>query len=183
MELGTILRVARDGLREKYGWKKSQCRITAQGEPLELSPEFFVGIHDAGIEGGVIDGYYLEETYRIEVSVWRRLGQYPKDRLDDVLIDEDPHLVNVDLPSRLEKQVKDFIHFSYPLMNAINQAYGAPSEENGPGLLKPFIYQGSTRTKTLVVNDGGTKPSPAYAGRTLRFGGAQLIAPICTENQ
>lgn len=179
MDTGTILRVVRDELRQKYGWSKNHCRVTEQGEPLQQSPEFFVGIIDGGIEGSPADGYYLEETYRLHVWVWRRITQHPKDRKANVLLDEEPHLGNVRLPSDLERQVKKFIHHNHRLRQAINDAFGAGTEEHGSGLSTPFIYQGSTTTQVLPVVDGVGGQVPTYAGRMLRFGGAMHIDPIC----
>lgn len=177
MELGTVLKVVRDQLRLKFSWKKAHCRVVPNGEPLERSPEFFVGLCDGGIEGGIEDGYFEYEKFRIEVWVWRRLGQYSKDRHGNAMLDEDPHLANIQLPSGLERRVKKFIHMNYALMNAINTEFGTGTSDAGSGLQHPFVYQGSSRTQVQNANDGGTSVA-SFAGRQLRFSGGLHVDPI-----
>lgn len=176
MSMGICLRVIRDTLRTTHGWHPRDCRPMPRGEPPENHPsEWFVGIDEAGVDSGPDDFYGLQETYRVDIWVWRKLGQYPKDELGTVLLDEDPHLANILLPEDLERKVIKTMHFSYAIMNAINVVID-PSAENGSGLNQPFRYQGRGRTTTTLVNDGGGGQS--WAGRALRFGGAKRTQTI-----
>lgn len=180
LEEGIILRCVRDELRKKYGWSKEHCRVMPRGVPLEQGPEFFVGVTDAGIEGSPVDGFYLAETFRLEVWVWRRSSQYPTDRHQSLMLDKDPHLGQIWLPSGLERAVKQFVHMNYDLMTAINDAAGTGTTTGGSGLQHPFVYQGSSATTPQSVNDGGG--GQVYFGRQIRFGGALHIDPVDTTH-
>lgn len=180
MEMGTVLRVIRDDLQNRYQWSKNHCRVVEQGEPLDNSPEFFVGITDGGTDGSPQDGFRLQELYRVNIWVWRRLGQYPQDRQGNAMIDADPHLGNIAMTSQLEREVKKRIHMSYALIEKINAACDAMTGEQTSKIVHPFVYQGSSVTQTKTVDDGG--PSVAFTGRQLRFGGAMNIETICPED-
>lgn len=178
MAMGTILRVVRDELRRLNNWPNEACRVAFRGEPLDNTPtEFFVGIDEVGTTSGPQHTYDLEETYRLEIWAWRKLPQYPHDRREAVLVDEDIYLGHVELPHDLERKILQAVHFQYPLMNKINEAMGVPTPENGSGLIAPLVYEGRSRTQTKVVSDGG-QTAEAWAGRGLRFGGATRIQSI-----
>ena len=177
MQIGIILQTVRDQLRGRFHWAGDQCRVTAMGLPPARAGEFFIGIFDGGTAAAKEEGYFLAETFQLEIAVWRRIGSYASDRQGTVLLEDDPHLGNVCLPSQLASRVQRFVHRNYRLMQAINAAHGSPAEASGSGLQSPFVFQGS-RPSQVHTPSGG---SASFAGRVLQFGGALHIDPI-SEN-
>ncbi|GAA4441994.1 hypothetical protein [Bremerella cremea] len=178
MHTAAILKTVCLQLRQRWGWTADQCRVTLDARPIARCGEFFVAIADAGTEAAESTGHFVAERFQLEVGVWRRVAAFPADRAANLLLEDDPHAAPVCLPHALERQVKQTIHRSYTLLNAINQAAGCGTEATGSGLQSPFVYRGSRRTQVLEAKPGGA----AFVGRLIQFGEALHIDPI-SENE
>ena len=89
MSMGHILKTVRDFLRSSLPATAAQCDLRPGGDPPETADEWFVAIDELGVKSTALN--CLDETYEIEISVWRRAGALPADRTGDALLPEDPY--------------------------------------------------------------------------------------------
>lgn len=81
-----LLLATRDHLRVGLGLPDDPltCEVTADGRPLPMAGEVFYAVHPGGSANSNVQN--LMETYTVYVTVTRRIGQVPYDRVGtDVL--------------------------------------------------------------------------------------------------
>ena len=177
MSMGVILKITRDHLRSTYTWSNDQCRVSPNGEPPDAVGQWFVALDEEAVDAGKPEDFFLDETHRIVVWASRRVGAYPQDRREALLIDEDIHLANIELPHTLERKIVKALHFNFTLMNAVNTELGAPSANDGDIIQTPLFYRGRSKTQIETITDG-QREGATWARRALRFGGFQRIQAV-----
>jgi len=171
MSTAAILKHLRDRLRGALSLAADQCAIAPTREPPSAAGPVFVGIADCGAaaEG---EGH-LAETVEIEITVWRRSGAWPRDRLGDALLPIDPYAAGLPTIEQIERAVIRAVHADRAnLVAAINADLG-PGD---PPLLQPLYYQGRGVSEVVYLREETNED--AWIARRLKFRGMLRVAPL-----
>lgn len=172
MTLAIILDVAAEYLRQRNKWTKDQCRVMPDGEPagVSIGSQFFVGLDELSIRpGDYRNQLQLQETAGIEIFIWRKSGQFPKDRQGH-LIDKDNQYLNLLMPSSIERNIIRQIHGNMEIVTVANQQAGTNTDNSGSGFSLPLKLLGKSKQVPTTLDAGGPAPIP-YVLRRLQFGG------------
>ena len=168
MSMGAILQQVRDHLRSAMSLGVDQCDVRPGGMPTAAAGEFYVAVDELGVQSTAQS--HLREQYEIEVSIWRRTGQYPDDRLSDVVLRDDVYLAGIQTLDDLERSVIKNLHANYTdITAAANTAIDAGAPGKGDIFQLALYYTGRSRSEVL---DHNPKENPApWLGRRLKFTG------------
>jgi hypothetical protein len=182
MSMGMALYGLEAYLRQQYKWQPIQCGVQHRCLPPPRAGQFFVGIDDAGVEGGPAETNALTEVCNIEIGVWRRPGHLSQsDMIGKMKLPTDPYIAGVLTATKLERMVtiptEDQsslgLHQNYGAMNFINSLFGLPDAGLGDKFCEPLVFRGFSRFESVVIGEG--KGAEAYYGRRLRFRGLKRI--------
>lgn len=101
-----MLQGLRDALRTSLSLDATGCQVTADGKPDPMCGEWFVAVHPGGTSN--TQRNYLDETADCYVTITRRTGFTPQDRIGEEAVFD-----LLDYASR----VKALIHMEYPVMD------------------------------------------------------------------
>lgn len=169
-----VLEGAQDFLRVLNNWKPTECVVAPETMPIATAGQFFVGIDESSVEGGEENTHALKEIFNIEVGIWRRCGQFPKDRWREQLKTQNIYLPEVATLDTLERQVLTTLHGygrrSGPsLWEFINAKFGLPVTGLGDKFNGTLMYRG--RNKSEVISLPKEEGGGEFYGRRLRFRG------------
>jgi hypothetical protein len=143
----------------------------------------FIGIDDAGVEGGPEETNALTEICNIEIGVWRRPGHLNQaDMLGKMKLPDDPYIAGILTATKLERMVlvpvvgqqSGGLHQNYGAMNFINRLFELPSDELGAGFNTPLVFRASRVLSRWQLRTVANQ-AQAYYGRRLRFRGFKRI--------
>lgn len=176
MSMSIALEFTRDWFRSKYGWKWNECGVQFESKPSYSAGNFYVSLDDQGVETGNDDTESLKEVITISIGIWRRSEHFMKDQLGELKMPDDKYLVGSKTLHQLERQIiidnepKFGLHKNWTFMQALNDAYGLPSEIHGANFVFPFTYRGRGSMVTTFTEGGNNMPITWY-GYILRFRG------------
>lgn len=139
-----VLEGLRDALRAALHLDKTACQVTADGRPDPMCGEWFYAVHPGGTSN--TQRNYLDESADCSVTITRRTGFSPQDRIGEEAVFE--------LLDRAGK-VKSIVHMEYPTMDASNRLI--------PGTAKYCEIHGGTATTNGFVEPLGFR-SQQYLG-------------------
>lgn len=172
MSMAAVLATVRDRLRTEIPLAVEQCGIQPGGTPPSTAGEMYVAVDELGV---VSDGKcVLRETYSVEVCLWRRIGQFPGDRLGDVHLKEDPYVATARTLDVVERDVLRLIHANYlHIVAAANEAAAAGTPAGGDVFQLALYYEGRSRTESFRPAKGAWRD--AWLGRRLKFSGLTRV--------
>lgn len=183
MSMGMALFGLERYLRTQYRWGPTQCGVQHRCLPPPRAGQFFIGIDDAGVEGGPEETNALTEICNIEIGVWRRPGHLNQaDMIGKMKLPDDPYIAGILTATKLERMVlvpvvgqqSGGLHQNYGAMNFVNELFNLPSSELGAGFNTPLLFRGFSRFESVAIENGGNA-AQAYYGRRLRFRGLKRI--------
>lgn len=137
----SLLQAVRDTIRTQCSYKDSQCDVEIEEMAPSGAGEVYCAVQPNGVTSGPnnqIGGGVLDELFAVKVTVILRTPNAQRDKTRRLMLD---YLKG--LNTRL-RQIKDCIHFSYPVMNAANlliypvDAGIAPQQQLG--FIEPLVY-------------------------------------------
>jgi hypothetical protein len=168
---GVMLAAVRDAIRDAFGLDQTGCQVTIDGRADPACGEWFVAVHAGSTTNSGRNGY-LDELVGLSVTVTRRTGFSPVDRLGEEAV--------FDLLGYASR-VKALIHMDYPLIlsraNALLDGVGTTTN----GFVEPLMFQtqqyegpkGPSWFWSEGVDDGITGLAV-----TLAFGGARRLVHV-----
>jgi hypothetical protein len=175
MSMGIILNQVRSHLREALTLSSDQCDIQPSGIPPEAAGEWYLAIDELGVASEARD--HLAEEFAIEVSIWRRLGQFPADRRGEALLPESAYLAAMHTLDGLERRVILSLHGNFgELVSGANAAVGAGQPGGGDVFQLALYYEGRGRAETLPRTTG--RQQPQWIGRRLKFRGMNRVQSL-----
>jgi len=172
MSMDYVLEATAAYLRSKNGWEVSQCDINVSPPPA--AGQFYVCIDDGGVDQlARAEDYWLKEAFVVEVAIWRRPGQLPKDRLKELLKNTSRLMAEMKTINPLERAVVKTLHKSQGWRGYANTLAGLPIGGKGDLFRVPLIYQGRSKNEFFTDPDGNE-----FFGRRLRFRGADRTQSI-----
>ena len=159
-----------------------ECDMTAKGQPVPATGEEFIGIWESGWDANVTGDFDLGEMFGINLTVTRRTGQYPVDKIGSELLYKWSGL----LAPRLRQLIKQ-VHRNFALIAAANVIIASDGSDTngfiiGTGLFFLGAGQAEIKGPDLFYADKEKDGSgPCGVCRTLKFGKAerqQLIGDI-----
>lgn len=170
MSMSAILTATELWLRQENDWEINQCGIQPNSEPPPSAGQWYVSIDDGGIDQTARpEDHYLRELFRVEVGVWRRPDQLPKDRKRDLLKTTSIYAAEAQTLESLERAVIRKLHKSQGWRQLCNTNAGFPSAANGDQVIMPLVYLGRSKCETISF---GSQNEHVFFGRRLRFRGA-----------
>ena len=175
MSMGVILSQVRGHLRDALSLSADQCDVQPGGSPTEAAGEWYLAIDERGVESDARS--HLSEEFEIEISIWRRLGQFPADRLGETQLHESEYLSAMHTLDTLERQVILKLHGNFEsVTSAANTELGAGLPGGGDVFQLALYYEGRGRTETLPRS--GSRQQPTWIGRRLRFRGMTRVQAL-----
>lgn len=139
-----MLQGLRNALRTALSLDETGCQVTADGRPDPMCGEWFYAIHPGGTSN--TQRNYLDETADCSVTITRRTGFTPQDRIGEEAVFE--------LLDRASA-VKAIVHMEYPVMDAANTLI--------PGTAEHVAVNGGSVTTNGFVEPLGFR-SQQYLG-------------------
>lgn len=165
-----ILEAVRDRLRSLNGWTVHQCGLQVDATPPPTASQWYVAIDEDGVSAdGQLENYWLKETSRIVVAVWRSCGEVPADMLGTLNLWEDRYRPLINSLAKLERKVIQGIHQRFEIMNAVNSVITSDQGTYGELMTETMFYRGRTKTEPFLEDQQGRRK--LYVGRRLRFAG------------
>ena len=181
MSLAIILDVTAEYLRQRNNWSKGQCRVCAGGFPVGESwaSPMFIGLDEASTTfGDYRNQRQLQETDAIEVSIWRKSGQFPPDRQGMLIDNNNPYLQTMLLPYDVERAIIGQLHENTEIMAKANERSNSGTASTGSDFCLPLkcLRRAKHRLETIDTGQGGD-PIP-YVVRSLTFGGMYRLQSV-----
>ncbi len=172
MSMGAILKQVRDFLRSSLPADIAQCDVRPGGEPPEVAHEWFISVDELAVRSNARN--CLDETYEIEISLWRRAGCYPQDRQGDALLQDDPYSSGLPTLDDIERDVIRLLHGNRTgITAAVNLALGTGETGSGDIFQEPLYYAGRRRTE--VRGTGRRDSQTRWFVRRLKFTGMRRV--------
>lgn len=175
MSMAMVLEGSQDFLRQLYEWKPTECVVAPETLPTASAGPFFIGIDEGSVEGGEENSHKLKEVFNIEIGIWRRPHNLPKDRWREYLKVQNMYLPEVATLDTLERQVITALH-GYGKRNGgpslwefINTKFQLPISGRGDRFNGTLMYKG--RGKSEVISLPAEEGGGEFYGRRLRFRG------------
>lgn len=144
--------------------------VQLDGQPPPFAGELYVAVHPGPVTNN--DQLCLDETYRLSVTVTRRTGYTPVDRVAaDALLKPTTGLY------RTCEAMRAGLHMDYAGMNAANAAIGGA--ENG--FVQPIAYEGMSLPQPKGPDwfwADGTEDGPTGVAVQIDFGFARRVQTI-----
>ena len=173
MSIEALCQAVKDHLQSSLGLKDLQCDLTADGQPVPMAGQEFLGISDGGWDGQSMD-QDLDELCRVQITLTRRIGEFPIDQLGSQLI----HKHGKDLTKRARKVIT-LLHKNYTVMNSANTIIDQESGGSWNGFVTPlwFLGAGVVQFKGPEWFYASTEGEHWTCGvaRVLTFGKAQRV--------
>ena len=175
MTMGALLQKVRDHLRQTLPLQSDDCAVRPDGAPPPSAGEVFVAVSESGVASDARS--HLREVFHIEVSIWRRTGQYPVDRQGELLLPDDVLLAGMLSLDRLERRVVTALHGNYQdLPAALNSELRTGSDAAGDVFQLALYYVGRGASELWPPHGKGAHPN--WLGRRLRFEGAHRVQDL-----
>lgn len=175
MSMAMLLEGTRDYLREQMPLKPEQCDVQHDSIPPWPSGQFYVTLEDTGVAAGPDDSYYFKEIYSIDIGVWRRPGELPKDRWGPFQFREDPYLPSVQTLDKIERRILALLTHKFAAMVDLNNRFGLPSEDLGENFSKPLRYRGRSGMQSKFPPEAG---DVFFIGRVLTLTGSTRLQKV-----
>lgn len=178
MSMAMLLEGTRDYLREQMPLKATECDIQHDSIPPWPSGQFYVTLEDSGVAPGPDQSYYLKEIFSIDIGVWRRPGDIPKDRWGTFQFRDNQYLGSVQTLDRIERRIIELLHQKPAAMVALNEKFGLPSAEAGDNFSSFLRYRGRSgmQNKFPPEADG-----IMFIGRVLSFSGSMRLQKVTQQ--
>lgn len=180
MSLEALCQAVKNHLQAQLELSDAECDLVAEGQPVPMAGQEFLGIHDGGWDGQSLD-YDLDELCRVQVTLTRRIGEYPLDRLGADLIWK----ATSGLGPRL-RRIITLLHKNYAVMNAANALIDAEAGTAQNGFVTPLWFLGASGPQFRgpewfygTLREVGKDVFGMYGiSRTLTFGKAQRVQRV-----
>ena len=178
MSLRALLLAVSAKVKTVTGLDAANVGVQEDGQPPNFSGELYIAIHPGAFrnndDAGETD---LDEVYEVDVTVSRRAGYTPADRVGEELITK----VTTGLYARVEA-IRAGLHMQYDYIigagaDTANTIIGASDN----GFVKPLKFRDCSRPQRKGAEwFGAEKGKPGGKILVLSFGGAQRVQ-IVTE--
>ena len=184
--IGLFLEQIAEHLHSENTWTVRQCKVQFEAVPPARAPEWFVGIDDGGMaQTAPEDSNYVREVARIQIGIWRRQGEVPRDDSGIPLKHTDPYRSDRQTLETIERKVIRAL-IGLPqrndLVEAINAVIQADQDEYGECVGKPLRYLGRGKNETYIPRGHqANEDIPTFIGRRLNFVGLDRIQELSTN--
>lgn len=162
-------------LRSVLQMSKDQISIQLNTEPPPMAGQWFIGIDDAGVDARATgNDAYFYEVYSIEIGIWKRPGQFPKDRREELIKVRNLYVPELETLESLERKVLTVLHKSHNWRRAVNEQFNLPVGGSGDVFSNPWRYVGRGKNEKLIAETENSN-GDAWIGRRLRFTGADRL--------
>ncbi len=170
-------------LRTVNAWTAEQCEVMFGGAPKPDCGEFFVAVHPGQWVSNASES--LDEEYGVLVTVTRRVGFSPEDRMGTT----GGVTRAFDGLAVLVEKVRVQVHMSYVIMNAANveaqHVDGNPSVSTPiNGFVEPLRFRDGGRPEPKggdwFAADPEGDDQPVGLAQTLTFAGARRVQTLET---
>lgn len=176
MSMGMVLEATESYLREVLQFEPNRIGIEFNTEPPPLAGAFFIGIDDAGVESRSTENdYYLREIYVLEIGIWKRPGQFPKDRRAELLKTQNVYTPELETLDSLERKVLAALHKNNDWLRFANERFTLPLGGLGDQFINPLRYLGRSKNERLIAEGEQAEP---WIGRRLRFASAERLQKL-----
>lgn len=180
MSQAAILEAVAEHLREAFGLTDLGCKVMFDGQPPPMCGQEFIAVHE-GEWDITDDDYDLDETYGVIVTVTRRVGNHPIDKIgSDVLYGSGSKPVN----NRCREIITSLHHNNQYIRLRANDLLNTLT---GEGFITPLriISPGRAEIKNhawfhAAPPDSGSGAEQIGVARSLSFTGARRIQGIST---
>lgn len=170
MSESALLRATRDHLIARCGLKENQCIVepVADYYPPTSGLQYHVFVVPGSINPGEANrtsGGVLDQVYGLDVAVAWKIGNVPRDRVQEVF------LYRNDGMEAVIRRIVAAIHFDYDLMNKANDLI----TDSPQGFIHPLVYEGMGTVSVVdsAIFDG--RGENVGLMRRVTFGGARRI--------
>ncbi len=172
MSMSALLLAVAAKIKSATGLTDSNVGVQEDGQPPPFAGELYIAVHDGDSANDAETS--LDETFGVDVTISRRAGFVPKDRVGSELIVK----ATTGLVARSDA-IKVAIHMQYDVIiggaNAANTIIGAGAN----GFEKPLKFRRCTRTQRKGAEwFGAEKGQPGGKIKVLSFDGAQRVQNI-----
>ena len=171
MSVITILDEVVTHLTTQMSLQADQIGVEPELTPPHIAPEFYIAVDEGDVVSDSTDNF-LREKIGFEVGIWKRTGDYDKDRRAKIYSKSATGL------DALERLVVINLHMSWALRAAINTAGSYGQAGNGDVYQLPPVYQGRGKTEARSIGTDNSGNLSTWLMRRLRFGGMLRVQEI-----
>ena len=171
MSMGAILKAARDAIRTQTSKDFKFVGVMPEGRPPATMGAWFIGIDENRVESD--ERTAIVERFAIDVVLTVRTGVIPKDRADEI------YLNNLFGLEPLERAVLTALHGQQSVRTAANAILAANAVANYYAFTQPLYYSGRGKSAPRGADwTGEENDNATFMTRTLPFIGGLRVQPI-----